>query len=411
VEKNRLRALNGLIVGVGVFLVLFAGHYPQYQLSPLAYKIMPMFKLTTSQFSAVFTAASIAPILLAIVSGTLADRFGVKIVVGIGVIIAAIGTCMRVFADNYGTLFFTMILSGCGFAVMFSNFSKFIGTWFKRENIGKIIGICMLGTTLSMTVASATTAYFPSMKSAYITAAVVSVFTVLFWFLFVQNKPADAPAAPPAQPIIKYLGVVFKSKAVWVTGICVMGVFGSDMTLSAFLPVALKTVRGINPGLAGIMTAMFFISNLCGVVLGPVLFQKIGRTRLFMIVMGLLTAFGMAFAWLAPQGVPMGAALFVTGFSMGSLIPVLLSFPMLIPEIGPVYAGSAGGLIVTLEQLGSFFIPTYIIAPIAGSNYHIIMYLAGVCMIFMCLVAFFLPELLTKSKLNFQAEKVTSQRG
>jgi len=49
-------------------------------------------------------------------------------------------------------------------------------------------------------------------------------------------------------------------------------------------------------------------------------------------------------------------------------MPMIASLPMLLPEIGPVYAGSAGGIIATLQVIGAVVAPTFIITPLAGSS-------------------------------------------
>jgi NNP family nitrate/nitrite transporter-like MFS transporter len=61
-------------------------------------------------------------------------------------------------------------------------------------------------------------------------------------------------------------------------------------------------------------------------------------------------------------------------------------------EIGPVYAGSAGGIISMMQMAGAFFIPTFILAPIAGTDYNMI-FIAGVLLIFSVAVVYiFIPE-------------------
>ena len=61
-----------------------------------------------------------------------------------------------------------------------------------------------------------------------------------------------------------------------------------------------------------------------------------------------------------------------------------MSFPALLPEIGPECAGSATGIISTLELIGAVVIPTYIITPIAGQNFSLYFILAGSCMVIIC---------------------------
>jgi NNP family nitrate/nitrite transporter-like MFS transporter len=77
---------------------------------------------------------------------------------------------------------------------------------------------------------------------------------------------------------------------------------------------------------------------------------------------------------------------------MGGLMPLLMSIPVQLPEIGPVYAGTAGGFTGTLQLLGAVVIPTYIAAPIAGNNMRLFFLSGGVCMALVFVLVFFLPE-------------------
>lgn len=70
---------------------LLSGNYPQYQMSPLAYKIIPALGLTNSQFSTIFSAAMIPGILFSIMAGMLCDRFGAKRLITVGLVIGSAG--------------------------------------------------------------------------------------------------------------------------------------------------------------------------------------------------------------------------------------------------------------------------------------------------------------------------------
>jgi NNP family nitrate/nitrite transporter-like MFS transporter len=83
----------------------------------------------------------------------------------------------------------------------------------------------------------------------------------------------------------------------------------------------------------------------------------------------------------------------VAGFLQSALTPLFLSLPMLLPEIGPVYAGSAGGIISTLQVLGAVVVPTFIITPLAGSNANILFGLEAICLVLIAIPVLFLPEL------------------
>jgi NNP family nitrate/nitrite transporter-like MFS transporter len=116
-------------------IAIFSPNYTQYQLSPLALQIISDLGLTPGQFSGIFTAPMIPAIFLSIAAGVLADKFGIKRVIGIGMLISAIGTCLRIVSKDHLLLFSSMTLAGFGAAFLNTNGPKVLGSWFPPENI------------------------------------------------------------------------------------------------------------------------------------------------------------------------------------------------------------------------------------------------------------------------------------
>lgn len=50
-------------------------------------------------------------------------------------------------------------------------------------------------------------------------------------------------------------------------------------------------------------------------------------------------------------------------------------------EIGPKYAGTAGGVVATLELLGAVVLPTYVVIPLCGSSDAAYFAVGGVLML------------------------------
>lgn len=109
------------------------------------------------------------------------------------------------------------------------------------------------------------------------------------------------------------------------------------------------------------------------------------------------------FAWQMPQGVLLVLCLCITGMAIGGIVPILMSIPVQLPEIGTVYAGTAGGFTGTLQLLGAVIIPTYIAAPMAGENMKILFLAGGICMIFSAVCSLGLPKI--KNQMNESEEK------
>ena len=65
---------------------------------------------------------------------------------------------------------------------------------------------------------------------------------------------------------------------------------------------------------------------------------------------------------------------------MGGIIPTLLALPVQFAAIGPKYAGTAGGVVGTIQLLGAVVVPNYILTPIAGDNFIVLFLVSGICM-------------------------------
>lgn len=386
----------GWIVSAVCFLVLFIGSYAQYQLSPLAHLIIPEFNLSPSQFSSVFTAAMIPGMCLSLVSGILCDKFGTKVCVNIACIVVAAALILRIWAGSYATLFLCMVCAGVGCTFLNSNIAKILGAWFAPEKIGTMIGITMSGSTLAMAIAMGTTAMFPSVKSAYIAAAVIAVIAAVCWIFLVKEKDEKGGAPVKSQPVLEGLKVIIRNRNIWLTAVCLMCLLGASVALSTFMPLALQSKMGMAATAAGGMSSIIMYGNLAGTIFGPMICQKIGKLKIHLILCAVIAGLGSAFAWLAPAGFLLMAALFLTGFFTSAAIPVLISVPIQLKDVGPTYAGVAGGFVSTIQLLGAVVLPTYVMTPIAGDNYHTLFLLAGSCMIVMILAVFGMPELMRK---------------
>ena len=380
------------VVLIVAMLAGFIGSYAQFQLPPLAYKLMPALHLSTSQFAALMGGPMTGAVFVSILGGALADRYGVKNIVTAGLVLAVIGCTFRYNASSFWPFFFLTILAGMASALLTSNLSKLFGAWFTPEQMGTVVGIYMISPMLAGFSATATTALFPSDATAFIFSGIACLVILVFWLIFAKNKPAGAPA-PAVLPATQYLGKAARSRGIWLAGIGMFFVMGSTMTFADFLPNVLHDLRGISPVQAGFYGSLATFGGIFGCFLGPIICNRLGVMKTFLVIMGVLGAAGTYWSWQVPVGPAIVIALTLAGFLQSTVSPLLLSVPMLLPEIGPVYAGSGGGIISTLQVLGAVVVPTFVITPLAGSNSTILFGLAAVCFALLILPALFLPEL------------------
>ena len=395
-NQNMLVSSYRWVVLTIMWLTMFIAVLAQFQVAALSFKIIPELNLTQGEFVMLLAASMLPAVLFGLIAGSLADRFGVKKVVAVSFIFSIIGVYFRYIPDSFSGYFALMFLAGMTPALLNANAPKLLGAWFPREKVGTALGIYFTAIGVGTTVALATTALFPTAKSAYITAAIIMFIIGILWLVLVKNRPDGVPE-PSAMPALEYIGVAAKSKNVWLAGFALMFFMGANIAFVGFLPDALGHVHGISPVQAGIMSAMVPIGIILGNIVGPIMSERVGRIKPFLAPIAFIGAIVMYLSWITP-GIGIWVMLFTAGFFLGVSAPLLMSFPMLLPEIGPVYAGSAGGIIATLQLTGGFFIPSFIIAPIAGHNFTLLFALASLSLILMGVISLFLPELGAKAK-------------
>jgi nitrate/nitrite transporter NarK len=408
VSKPVLLPYRWVILIVSI-LAGFIGSYAQFQLPPLAYKLMPALHMSSSQFAALMGGPMTGSMFICILGGTLADRYGVKKIVTVGLILAVIGCTFRYAVTSFWPFFFLTVLSGLASGLLVSNLAKLFGAWFLPEQMGTMMGIYMIGPMLAQFLGTATTPLFPSDASAFIFSGVVCLVILIIWLIFAKNKPEGAPELPVLLPT-QYLGKAARSKSVWLAGAAMFLIMGSMMTFTSFLPNVLHELRGISPEQAAVYGSLATFGAVFGSFMGPMICKRMGVMKPYLIMISLLGAVAVFWSWQLPIGPAFVIAVILAGFLQSAISPPLFALPMLLPEIGPVYAGSAGGIISTLQVTGAVVVPTFVITKLAGPSVTVLFGLAALCLILIVIPALFLPELGSRA-LAARAGTVSAKAG
>lgn len=394
--KNRKWA-----VFTALCLAYMPSSYAQYQLSVFGSELMERYGLTTSQFSAIFTSPMIVAIFLSFAGGIISDRFGPKRVTNIAFLLACAGLIGRVFAGNYTLLFLCMALTGFSQTFVNTNASKITGSWFEPERIGMLMGIFAFCGQLPGAFATATTAIlFPDMRSAFTAAAVFGVVAFAVWLIFVQDRPETSDGIQEARQeekssVRECLRVVLTNKGIWFISLSIMMILGCNVTLSTFLPTALNAMYGLDAAVCGTIASMITLGNCVGSLAGPAVFRKVKKIKVFVPVTAALSFICVMLCWRFESVLLLYLFCLLAGTLLGMAMPIFFSAPVLLDRIGTKYAGSAAGVIATLQLLGAVVIPTYILTPIAGNNYGLLFSLAACCMLIMAALGFMIPEFRT----------------
>lgn len=384
---------GGVIAFFTVLIIaaMFMANYGNYQLAAIPGKIYEAYNLTDAQFSSLMTGPMLPSIFLSIIIGILVDKFGVKNIVSICLIISLAGFILRVFVTSYSGMLIAMALTGFAGMVLNANISKIAASVYPPEKIGTMVGIFMAASTGSMAVAYGTTAMIPSVEIAFWIAAGLSIAVTVIWILFVKESyfvREDAPAMPSA-PVGEALAASFKSVNIWILGISLMFMMGGAMIVANFQVGALVALKGYEEAYAGSFATVLMIGSLLGSIFVPVAASKTGKyTGIFVLIITVIAGV-CCIGIINLSAVGIYVASFLNGFLRSGTIALCMSLPVMFKEIGPKYAGTAGGLTVTLELLGAVIIPTYIVVPLAGAgNFQGYFMYGCVCIIISAVLAF-----------------------
>ncbi len=389
--NDRDKKINPVICLLVFALAYAAPNYAQYQISPLGPQIIQRFGLSDTQFQSFFTAPMLPAIFLGFISGMLVDRMGYKPVLAASMILTAVGAWVRWLSSGYGMMYAAMVMMGFSAAFISANGAKILSNFFAPEKISVMMGLVLTITTTGMVLGMATTTSL-GISRAFLLAACLATLVLVLWLTVMPNvRPVKKAAENEQLPLGKAVGRVLRNRYVWLVGGVIFFVNGCMTGMGSSIPTALVADRGFTEGTAGVAGAFLMVGNLLGSLLTPTISLKTGKFRLVLILCGLVAGLGCCFAWQLP-GIWLYVGLAVTGYTFGSGMAQCLSLSVRLPGVGPALAGTAGGLISTLDLLGAKILPAYVASTIASGNRSIFFMILGIFAIPWMIGVFLLPK-------------------
>lgn len=324
--------------------------------------------------------------------------------VAICLIISVIGGFLRCFfLESFQVQLLTMFMLGAGISALNANLIKVLGIWFK-EQTGTAMGLFYASSCAAIVVAQICAPLFGSVYISYLVAAIVLAIATVLWYLLDRDASKGEVPAPP-EPTMEYLKVASKSKGVWLIAIGVGFGLASTTAYAGLLPQALELGKGVEMTTSGVMAAIVTVGSFFGCLIGPACADKIGKFKAFLVATTVLGAVFMFATWYCPSASwILWAVLVANGFFTAINGPIMQAMPILLPEIGEKYAGSAGGIVGTVSLLLSYFMPI-LISAIAGDSYAINFALESLCFVLGVVPIVLLPELGPKGKLQQERMK------
>lgn len=285
--------------------------------------VMPMltdeFGFTKVDLALILTGYSLIYMLGQFANGLLSDRFGPRLIVGLGLVISIVSNIMMGFGASLFLFMVMMWSNGYGQSTGWSGLVKNMATWFQHKERGVMMAwwcTCyvvggFMGTVLATYWATNET-FFAGMgwRRGFWAPALLLTVIAGIYILFTRNRPSDAglpdlpeddahEATPPPAGMedeTSVLREILSDSAIWVTGAMY---FFTKMTRYAFLfwlPLYMTEALGYTESKAGYTSSVYELIGFFGVLIAGYASDKLFQARRFPV--GSIMLFGLALALL-----------------------------------------------------------------------------------------------------------------
>lgn len=336
-------------------------------------KLPPALPALRSEFGLDLVAASllisgfqIAGMLLGLFGGMLADRFGPRRVMRIGLVVTAAGSAAGALAHDATQMLASRAIESLGFILTVLPGPALVARMVAGERLRRSMGAWSTYLPAGMATALALS---PPIHDALGWRAVWwgIALASLAMAVVLGRAVAPDPGGRPAHGALALIRDTLRAPRVWVLS-AAFGCYAAQwIGVFSFLPT-LYTEAGIALSAAGLLTAGGVAVNLVGNLASGALLQR-GLPRAGLVVAG--SAAMMVGAWLcfaspAPFGVRYAGVLLFS--AAGGLIPGTLFASTAAYAPHPRAVGTATGLMQQGSTLGQFVAPPLIAAAVSASG-------------------------------------------
>lgn len=288
------------------------------------------------------------------------DRFGIKIGVGLGVILTAIfGFTRGYFGDNYTIVMISMIGIAIAQPFILNSITALCAKWFPLDERATAGGLAVMAQFAGIVVGMAVTPFLvikfgiPGMLNVY---GIITVICAVLFLIFVKAAPPTPPAEVDTERALVFDGLkhIFKQRdmIILITIFFIgLGIFNAVTTWIE----QIVAPRGFDVVQAGTLGGILMLGGIVGCLIIPVLSDKLRKRKPLIILCVLVCTpglVGMTFVtsfWL----------LLVSGFFFGfffmSVAPIAFQYSAEVSYPAPE-ATSQGLLMLAGQISGIIFI-------------------------------------------------------
>jgi cyanate permease len=323
-------------------------------------------------------------IVVAIIAGTIIDKWGVRKSLFIGTVIIGLSAVLRYFPSGFGSLLPVVAIFGIGGPLISIGAPKTIASWFRGKGRGTAVGIYTTGPWVGGLLALAATNSFVMPIAGYswrltfvYYGFLVLIIALLWWFLARDIKPTGATEGESIGKVFSRLIRIRNVRLILIMGLLSFAIMHG---FTNWLPKIIES-GGMSPAAAGFMASIPVIAGIPAVLVIPRLVPPHLRGRLIALL-ALVVAVALLVS-VNTLGFPLFVGLTLFGIAGPSLFPIVMLILMETPEVGEKHMGLAGGIFFCVAEIGGFTGPLVmgILADLTGTFLAGAVFLAGLSLI------------------------------
>jgi cyanate permease len=364
-------------------------------ISPLVTPILRDLNMSYGQMGFILGAWQLTYIAVALIGGTIIDRWGVRKSLFTGALIIALSSVLRYFPHGFGTMLFAVILFGVGGPMISIGCPKTVSVWFRGRSRGSAIGITttapqvggLLAFSLTNSLVMPLTGYSWRLTFVYY-GLIAFAFALAWWFLARETRPAATTESAGITEVFVSLLKLRKVQIVLIMGLLT---FAVNHGLSSWLPKILET-SGLSPAIAGYAASIPIAVGIPAILVVPHIVPP--NLRGLIVALFALLAAAAIMAIVLTSGFLFLAGLVLFGITASSFMPLMILLLMDSSEVEAKYMGSAGGLFFCVAEIGGFGGPLVLgaLADITST------FMAGAVFLAGALIAIFALALLLRAQ-------------
>jgi MFS family permease len=300
-------------------------------------------------------------VLLTLPAGVLIDRKGFKYGIGLGAIFTGIFAMSRLISPES---FIILLISQIGIAIgqpfILNGVTKLAITWFSPKEEALAVGLGSFALFIGMMISLGLTPqliHMMSFSGMLCIYGIMGIIGTLVFLIFAKSRPpTPTRILENSENMAGWRSIreILKARDFILLGFIALIGIGVFNGLATWLEKILNELHSIPMSSAGTISAVLIISGMAGCIVMPMISDKLGRRKPFLIMaslIGTITIFALIFSKSYSLNLINGIAI---GFFFISALPIMLTMSAEIN--GPKFAGISVGYLQLLGNAAAVII-------------------------------------------------------